>query len=210
MDMAKAEWLKGLRGKKLRKGSSLSRRTIGKIKTETRCRSFSIGENISFSELCGSLVLNHDSVLRRGIGNGVGFEVAAPVALDDDAFVRKVVKAVALRAAGIGQGEVKREALGERGGVVARGAGEVVGHDARLPVHIHPGRHADDEAGNELRLAVGIECGARIGSALAVGRGEYIILCRECDGAEHAGAGKRRKQLRRTSDGRKAHESAIV
>ena len=157
-----------------------------------------------------SSVLNHYGVLRGGIGYGVIFEVVAPFALNDDALVGEVVKAVAVRASGMGQGEVERQSLGERGGVVARGTGEVVGHDARLPVHIHPGRHTDDEAGNELRLAVGIERGARIGSALAVGRGEYIILCRECDGAEHAGTGKRRKQLRRTGDGRKAHESAIA
>ena len=41
--MAKTERLKGLRGKKLRKESYLSRRTVGKIKTATRCRSFCIG-----------------------------------------------------------------------------------------------------------------------------------------------------------------------
>ena len=115
-----------------------------------------------------------------------------------------------MRAAGIGQRKVEREALGERGGVVARGTGEVVGHNARLPVHVHPGRHADDEAGYELRLAVGIERGARIGGALAVGRGEYIILRRERDGAEHAGAGEGCQQLRRAGDGREAHEGAIA
>ena len=71
----------------MRKESYLSRRTVGKIKTATSRRSFSNDENISFSESCGSLVLNHDSVLRRGVGNGVGFEVAAPVALNDDTFV---------------------------------------------------------------------------------------------------------------------------
>lgn len=157
-----------------------------------------------------SSVLNHYGVLRGGIGYGVIFEVVAPFALNDDALVGEVVKAVAVRASGMGQGEVERQSLGERGGVVACGAGEVVGHKPHLTVHIHTGRHADDEAGYELRLAVGIERGARIGGALAVGRGEYIILRRERDGAEHARAGEGCQQLRRASDGREAHEGAIA